>query len=42
MNEVAPMSRRTSYVARLLPFRAEIGLMVSLFGVFAVTAVPLG
>ncbi len=36
------MSKQSRYVARLLPFRAEIGLMVSLFGVFAVTAMPLG
>jgi hypothetical protein len=41
-NEVSAMLRRSSYVARLLPFRAEIGLAVSLFGVFAVTAMPLG
>jgi hypothetical protein len=35
------MLRRSSHVARLLPFRAEIGLIVSLFSVFAATAVPL-
>ncbi len=36
------MLYRTSTVARLLPFRAEVGLIVSLLSVLAVTAVPLG